>query len=60
MKETPPGARKMLKQRQQGRCAACKARKSTWTCSTCRQEVYICHTKDRVACWDRHFMEVHQ
>ena len=60
MKDSPPGARKMTRHRQQGRCCSCKTRKTTWTCSSCRTEVFLCHTKDRLACWDRHFMEVHQ
>jgi hypothetical protein len=58
-KKTPgSSAKKSSTQKHQGKCIVCTM-KTTWTCSTCRQEtcinVYVCHTQSgRPACWAEH------
>jgi hypothetical protein len=60
-----PGSsgKKSTTQKHQAKCTVC-GMKTTWTCSTCREEVgvyvYVCHTRSgRPACWSEHMHVEH-
>jgi hypothetical protein len=60
-----PGSsgKKSTTQKHQAKCTICSM-KTTWTCSTCREEVgvyvYVCHTRSgRPACWSEHMHVEH-